>query len=635
MSLFQEYLQQISDNKELQSTVKNTASDFWQKSESLLASRNYTNYLILGNVQSGKTAQILGIISTLADRGFNLFFYLTTDSVDLQKQTLDRIKESLTGFWVLDENEHHDFDSGIKLQKPVVVVLKKNSRILKKWRDELVNKPYLKGYQSFIIDDEADAASLNTQKSKNTGKTSPINQHLSDIKNATNKSFFIELTATPQAILLQDKHSDWRPNAIQYFEPGSQYVGGNAIYTEPVSFVVKLIDSDLIEALDEENQIIPELAEAVLTYLIVCADFWLRNKTNCNFMIHPSHKTSVHNIYKEKIEDFFNSISHNFNYGESEHLEEQIKQIWLGLKSTKPDIQHFEDIIEKLKNIVSEQIINILTLNSKSNTGFQLSRGFNIIIGGNVVSRGLTIPSLQTVFYCRSSKKPNADTYWQHSRIFGYDRDKALIRLYMPRDIYKFFYDLNETNNSLIQQVTNPNQHNIQFFYPDNIQPTRRNVLERHLYLIKGGKNYFPLFPNESNLKKVSKIISNLNNIYQLDENSVIQIDSDDMICLIKALGKYKDFDWNKEKFLSSILTLSSKRPKTKNYLIVRTNRKLSKSTGTMLSPDDRRLGAKYKNDIVLTIYQIVGDENKGWDGKNFWMPNIKLPEKLVFWDAI
>jgi hypothetical protein len=39
--------------------------------------------------------------------------------------------------------------------------------------------------------------------------------------------------------------------------------------------------------------------------------------------------------------------------------------------------------------------------------------------------RGLTIPKLQTVYYSRTSKAPNADTFWQHSRIFGYDREKV------------------------------------------------------------------------------------------------------------------------------------------------------------------------------------------------------------------
>lgn len=59
------------------------------------------------------------------------------------------------------------------------------------------------------------------------------------------------------------------------------------------------------------------------------------------------------------------------------------------------------------------------------------------MIGGNVIGRGLTIPKLQTVYYGRTAKRPNADTLAAFSH-FGYDRDTSLLRLYMPMDVYKF-----------------------------------------------------------------------------------------------------------------------------------------------------------------------------------------------------
>ena len=53
-----------------------------------------------------------------------------------------------------------------------------------------------------------------------------------------------------------------------------------------------------------------------------------------------------------------------------------------------------------------------------------------------------------------------------------------------------------------------------------------------------------------------------------------------------------------------------------------------------MLSPDDRKLAQKYTNDIVLTLYLVNGHQNKGWVGSDFWMPNIKLPNDLDFWNT-
>ena len=69
-----------------------------------------------------------------------------------------------------------------------------------------------------------------------------------------------------------------------------------------------------------------------------------------------------------------------------------------------------------------------------------------------------------------------------------------------------------------------------------------------------------------------------------------------------------------------------------KVLLIVRRDRAISANTGTLLSPDDRKLGAKYKKDSVLIIYRLTGDKAKGWDGKPFWIPNVKLPSDRVIY---
>lgn len=117
--------------------------------------------------------------------------------------------------------------------------------------------------------------------------------------------------------------------------------------------------------------------------------------------------------------------------------------------------------------------ISIIPLNSKSFVcrdssnpdALDLSKGFNIVIGGNTLGRGITFPNLQTVYYCRSSKSPQADTYWQHSRIFGYDREKQLVRIFIPQQLYTLFSELNTSNEILIKQVE-ANINDIQLIYP-------------------------------------------------------------------------------------------------------------------------------------------------------------------------
>ena len=78
----------------------------------------------MGNVQSGKTAQMFGVISLLADQGYNIFILLTTDNVDLQRQTYNRVHESLTSFNVLSEKDTELFRP-TNMTKPFVIVLKK------------------------------------------------------------------------------------------------------------------------------------------------------------------------------------------------------------------------------------------------------------------------------------------------------------------------------------------------------------------------------------------------------------------------------------------------------------------------------------------------------------------------------
>ncbi|SUA24322.1 stress-sensitive restriction system protein [Neisseria gonorrhoeae] len=100
-----------------------------------------------------------------------------------------------------------------------------------------------------------------------------------------------------------------------------------------------------------------------------------------------------------------------------EDLAGSFKESYLDLQKTKPDIHHFDEIYEKLTALLENKQISTLVVNSQTETDFDLEKGFNIIIGGNVIGRGLTIPKLQTVYSSRTAKKPNADTFWQHSRI--------------------------------------------------------------------------------------------------------------------------------------------------------------------------------------------------------------------------
>ena len=621
-------------NPELVETILDTSVRMSSEIKNRFDFASQLNGLLLGNVQSGKTAQMLGVISQMADEGYKLFILLTTDNIDLQRQTFLRVKDSLLGFDVISERDEVAF-STTSLSKPMVIVLKKNSRVLKKWKNTLVNKDVCHGIPLVIFDDEADAASLNTKV--NSGKVSPMNRNLQAIKDTAVGTIYIQVTATPQAVILQTQESNWKPAFVTYFKPGRNYLGGNFFYSDPVSFCARITSEDEKAAVLEDfidNGICPDgLSESLLSFLVVCAYKKLKGETNCNFMIHPGVRISEHQHFVDRVNEQLNVLQ----YGQDEKgFEDALKEAWQDLQHSKPDIPHFEDIKDEVAKILNNTEIFVIPLNSKSFVcrdstnpdALDLSKGFNIVVGGNTLGRGITFPHLQTVYYCRTSKMPQADTMWQHSRIFGYDREPELIRMYMPAYLYKLFSEINTANEILIKQVID-GMDNIELIFPKELRPTRKNVLDnRYLDIIKGGVNYFASDPVNTSLSELDGILLPFSGDISTEVSSELLVS-----VLERVMGRTeKDFD--SKKFIYCINALKGKRPSVRCRLIQRTNRDISKGTGTMLSPNDRDLGDRFPDEILLTMYRINGTIDKGWDGKPIWIPNVKFPSNSCFYDT-
>ena len=87
---------------------------------------------------------------------------LTTDNILLQQQTLERVQRDLSDFCICGENDSTLFKEN-NLRKPAIIVLKKNSRVLRLWANTFLSTGFLRGNPLFIVDDEADASSLNTK----------------------------------------------------------------------------------------------------------------------------------------------------------------------------------------------------------------------------------------------------------------------------------------------------------------------------------------------------------------------------------------------------------------------------------------------------------------------------------------
>lgn len=167
MKYLETYLNKIISrgNVQLAESISKTAEEVGNAHIKNFSFVSHEIGLLFGNVQSGKTGQMFGILCKAADLGFPAFVLLTTDNVVLQQQTLDRVKSDLDGFCICGENDSGLFIENC-LKDPVIVVLKKNTRILRLWANVFSTTGFMKGNPLFIIDDEADAASLNTLVNK-------------------------------------------------------------------------------------------------------------------------------------------------------------------------------------------------------------------------------------------------------------------------------------------------------------------------------------------------------------------------------------------------------------------------------------------------------------------------------------
>lgn len=611
MQYLKTYLKTITDrgNVRLAESIAKTADDVGNQYIRNFSFCSHEIGLLFGNVQSGKTGQMFGIICKAADLGFPAFVLLTTDNVVLQQQTLDRVKADLSGFCICGEN-----DSGLFIQnslmKPTIVVLKKNVRILRLWANVFASTGFMKGNPLFIVDDEADAASLNTLV--NRGRQSSINKHLDSIKNGSSSSIYLQVTGTPQAILLQTMASGWHPYFTYYFEPGNGYLGGDF-------FFPKNEKAECISYL--ENISNPERA-VVLHHLAASGQILASGGRVCNCLLHPSVRQAVHSRYEKAVKDELAWCCAHID-GE---FKSELEKEYASQTPQKEQKIPFEQVYSTAKSLLETNAVKVLVMNGKNDIASEeYSSGSSIVIGGNTLGRGVTFPSLHTIYYTRTSKKPQADTMWQHSRMFGYDRDPGMMRVYIDEPLYKLFADINATNNSIISQIESGTEH-IKIYYPQGLNPTRANVLDNQkVFMLSGGTNYYPFDPENDSIEALDRLLAPFS-----DTEPTYQVNLRLMKEIFSHITSGEDFEI--KSFVSVLDTILSEMPSAQGILIVRRGRDVAKGTGALLSPNDWNLGGSFTNQVVLTMYKVTG--RKGWNGRELWVPNIKLPNNVFYYDV-
>lgn len=561
-----------------------------------------TSAVLLGHVQSGKTGNLIGLTADCIDHKFKYFIVLTSDSILLYEQTLNRFKSYLSDISVYGEDDEEPFLKN-SLKKPCVVILKKNQSVLKKWLHRIKSIEQTLEEPLILIDDEADAASLNTKV--NQKSISIINLLIRSLLEGPPSSLYLQTTATPFANLLLNSDSTIKPKFATRFEPAETYMGGSFFYGEESKSYEIIDESDSELMLDSDLTIRPNgLIKSTAYFVSMVIEVIRINKPLCNFLIHPSHKISDHKIVAHKVKSILEDFS-KAALSKNQLLIDLIPCI--GAKIS------IEEIKVALKNI------KVLVVNSENELP-DFSSGFHIIVGGNCLGRGLTIPQLNVCLYTRNVKSPQADTLLQHSRIFGYDRDRVNSKVFLTQSILLRFRGIVSGVEALHNSVDQGSLGQLKYFLPPKINPTRKNVVNKDTYIsLSGGVNYFLDSSNPICTRAIDNFL----------DNSPAEFNASNS-WILRLLNLFESEDELLDQFRFAItLLIDSNHEEAVVY--IRKDRNIGKGTGTILSPDDRLLSQKNTKVTSIFLYRINGEKAKGWSGEPLWVPNIKFPDEYVF----
>ena len=584
--------------------------------------------LLLGEVQSGKTSQIFGIIAATADASplFKTFLLLTTSNISLHKQTIERAMSMLRTFDVCGEYDYIRFAAN-RGDRPLVVVLKKNVHVLKRWRNILVNASPNIGGPIVIVDDEADATGLNTKVNK--GEVSAINGHLEALRTSFPSSVYLQVTATPQALFLQTETSGWKPEDCIYFPPGRGYVGGSFFFSEPPPFAYKQTAEDELSRIclgfSSWEDLPGGFLQATASYLVASAHHLCSGGSVTSFLIHPSWTQDVHATLCDAAESALYGLS---RWRDNRGALDLLEGAWKDIQTSKPNLLPADQLFKQ----IASSTHNIQTLNSSAGATSVVSfnPGSNVVIGGNSLGRGITFPMLLTSYYCRRSRMPQMDTIWQHCRMFGYDRDAGLLRMFVPGVLYELFAETFSSNKVLVDLVRDGRIEDIQIVSVPSLRPTRLAVLDMASYLqIVGGTNYFPGSPDQG-LWSGAKLDSSIDAL--TIEDAEVELPFEEFSELLTRFDSDEAGEWSAAEFVRATGAWHAHRKSTGSCrVIIRRGRDVSAGTGTLLSPTDRALANSITDVPVLVLYRLNGKVTNGWDGHPVWIPNIKLPEGFVF----
>lgn len=324
--------------------------------------------MVVGHVQSGKTANYTGLVCKAADAGYRLIIVIAGIHNNLRNQTQSRIDEGfigrdtgrlaemgtrerpkLIGVAEFDDrftpvsltNTIRDFNKATATSNtsqiasyavPVVLVIKKNTHTLRnltEWlrehsanhSSEMVDQPML------LIDDEADNASINVKYGKN--EVSRINGQIRELLGLFRRSCYVGYTATPFANIFIDPEQDeameeedlFPRNFIIGLDAPNNYFGPRKVFLDGIPdegkplYLRNIIDNvDVLpiqHKKDDDLVSIPSsMIEALRAFLVArtIRDLRGQHDQHASMLVNASRFTRMQGLIRNRLQEAIDTI---------------------------------------------------------------------------------------------------------------------------------------------------------------------------------------------------------------------------------------------------------------------------------------------------------------------------------------
>lgn len=530
--------------------------------------------LVVGDVQSGKTANYAGVVNRAADAGYRIIIVLAGMHKILRLQTQKRFDQDFLGYdtnpktrqpnqplriigvgnfnpqLVVDSltmaDPNGDFSQKVADQanfhpvsQPCVFVVKKNAKVLENLNNWIGRLPApAKAAPVLIVDDESDQASVDTGDQplledgtfEDDYDPKRVNGEIRRLLMSFDRRVYLGYTATPFAnIFIHDerKAKEYGPDLfpstfIVSLTPPDDYFGPAAVFGTnddadnsglPLVRPLDQIGEDWIPEKHNkylrpryqgQDAVPPSLERAIDAFLLTCATRAARgqNRAHNSMLVHVSRFVDVHIEVHRQVEKYLNETRAMISNGDRGTMD-RLRELWESDYVPTTDAIANTVFGRNTIGVTWDQVaaslpehsdkIQVITANGKNKTDIEYDSyketGRSLIaVGGDKLSRGLTLEGLSVSYFLRLSRQ--YDSLLQMGRWFGYRRGFAdLCRLYTTPDMEDWFRYVATAQKELRAQffemsLTNatPKEFGLKVAVHDILEVTARNK-QRHAEL--------------------------------------------------------------------------------------------------------------------------------------------------------